>query len=1390
MAEFGWAFIGGGAITEAEGPTGSLLIKKTDKDVSGSANLTFNTASNILVVDGGISSSVNISASAFYGDGSNLSGISSVNIANDGNNRVLTADGDGTMSAESNLMFDGSTMILSGNLEVSGTVFANKLVTNVTTKNVVNISSTGSTTFGDTSDDIHTFVGSITGSKLNLTGLAAGTATTSSFLAIDSSNNVILTSSGGGSGGTIGAAEDGDYTDGLYTDFTTSTTVGTAVDRFNEVLKILAPSPAPNVKSINYDQSNGQSAKLSFGASNTIAGYTASSTNGGFSAVNRNGIYEAATSGANFKLGIYNGQELTGLINYDVAPSVTNGQLAYASGAFGNANEGTLKLELNGTTIHSVSLSGLAGSGNPATGSATSLTNGSGFTNVSVTASSFDGNGAEWYIFKHRTAKYKIEANDQNKGWNYLRVVHTVGGVDRGSNYVEWINDPDGAGQALSISNPRIENITTGGSVYVSGVQYNTSISANYKADINNIYRNVFPTGTPISFSTTRSTVPSAQAVPDLTGGDNETKVLGITASLSLTGFINPGQTFGTSMNVIHPLKSNISSGGSATVTGFLIYDNTPPTTNNLTEPFINETFRVTSASYDTQGAISSATWNSQNHLTSSGAAGYSDGLIQLATAQYSGRLYSPVSSDLPSNGNFSALANGPAGNPDYSGQSGTRTYFRKIQNTSGGTKYNMKITSTKSGTTYNNSSLSTGNVHFFIKIPGDTGWMDISQNFAYGAIADGNGALISTAANDVDSGNNLHFVTFGTASIAANDYVAIKVEADESWTGNLAQLQFVFGASSETAASPQALSDIDANNTGTSAKLSFGSSNAIAGFTNVQGGGIGSMSTINSNGDYVVSGNRRGVFTSKPTIDGEINDAIAGDGGSDYPAKAFSNAYSGSLILEVNGSEVHTINLASTLSTINTVNGNGSRLSVGALAFSTTSDGVPDYLKPYRTGTYEVAANDQNVGWNYARLIHRTDSDATTNYVEWVVDTSGAVDNTAVSSPVLSDFSHPDVYYQSGVGYFASRPSGSFTYSGSNFYSNVYSRDSNAISFGTTTNCSISNIRAVGSGLTTFNSAVSQASMPALDNSADCEATTIAVTGTVLFDNLTSISGGLSLFTDHDVSVASTLKHPFKTNKTTSTASKTSFMVYSGSIGSSTLTNNEYFGLETYRIVSGNYANQAAAIDSNNTWNSQTAMNNGGSHDDGMVTANGFAISPLQIGKAGDTRNNSEGSTGLQAPTGNPNYSTAGLTNSTRTFYRLFRYTGVSTVASFTMTLYGDATLVGKAGTYAASLGANKNVFVELKVPFDPNFSGADDQSTGWADVARIFESGNQPNNDGAGIRAGSFSGEDQSIDSNGLAVSLTLGTRRIKQNQYYIVKISAHKDWTGYLSRIQVAY
>ena len=130
----------------------------------------------------------------------------------------------------------------------------------------------GASVIGLNATDIHQITGSaefgngITGS---LTHIPDGT----SYL-IAGDNITISTGSSGAvtiaaSGGTIGTADDGDYSDGLFTDFTTSTTVGTAVDKFNEILKALAPSEAPALDDIDCNDT-GTASKLSFGSSNSV----------------------------------------------------------------------------------------------------------------------------------------------------------------------------------------------------------------------------------------------------------------------------------------------------------------------------------------------------------------------------------------------------------------------------------------------------------------------------------------------------------------------------------------------------------------------------------------------------------------------------------------------------------------------------------------------------------------------------------------------------------------------------------------------------------------------------------------------------------------------------------------------------------------------------------------------------------------------------------------------------------------------------------------------------------------------------------------------------------------------------------------------------------------
>ena len=125
MAEFGWAYVAGGAITGAAGPTGSIQIKANGTELAGHSDLLWDSANKVLQVTGGVSSSVNISASAFYGDGSNLTNVGGTISAlnNQVANRLVSIGATTTeLDGEANLTFDGTTLTLNGVLSGSGNI--------------------------------------------------------------------------------------------------------------------------------------------------------------------------------------------------------------------------------------------------------------------------------------------------------------------------------------------------------------------------------------------------------------------------------------------------------------------------------------------------------------------------------------------------------------------------------------------------------------------------------------------------------------------------------------------------------------------------------------------------------------------------------------------------------------------------------------------------------------------------------------------------------------------------------------------------------------------------------------------------------------------------------------------------------------------------------------------------------------------------------------------------------------------------------------------------------------------------------------------------------------------------------------------------------------------
>ena len=587
--------------------------------------------------------------------------------------------------------------------------------------------------------------------------------------------------------GTIGPAEDGIYTDGLFTDFVSTTPIGTAIDRINEVLLGVAPSAAPSLDDMGCGNS-GTTAVLSFGSSQSISGYTnvqpstLSSPSNTLSDVDINSSYSSTTSNNNIRAAVFNGSTtIEGVLNLDISADGTN----YPNYSFGNGNSGTLYLYVNNnsTAIHSVDLSSF-GSGNSLNG------DGSGFISLGASTTGSFADGSSFTIFEHRTGSFRVSTNTQRNGWNYARVTHVIGSTTNTCNYVSWVNDSDA--NALSSDTAALDTLSMTGLTTLSGVKYNTAGSAQYRLRVLNAYRNVYSNSS-ISFNGTNCAV-SSQAFPAINhaGGENETKILHLTGSATINANSLLNESITVSTNVPHPLKSNLSSAGSQSIAGILMwaYSNNSTTT---AEYFRAENYRIISGSYATQASVTAGAnaWDSSKHMSGSNA-GHEDGLMF-----YNQKLYAPrqgaASGDFRNTSDGGSIANGPADNVNYSGiTTGTRTFYRYFKNTSGGSQTNFSLTINGSGTIVSEgTSLSTGNISVLVKLPTtsaaqSTGWMDLATAFATGQTSDGDGCLEGSLDSSLNATNT---VTFGTVFVENNEYVVIKILADASFTGNVSQI-------------------------------------------------------------------------------------------------------------------------------------------------------------------------------------------------------------------------------------------------------------------------------------------------------------------------------------------------------------------------------------------------------------------------------------------------------------------------------------------------------------------------------------------------------------------------------------------------------------------------
>lgn len=1257
---------------------------------------------------------------------------------------------------------------------------------------------------------------------------ASGSTSIGSVTQIDFTEAGILNNNGSGVAaltGTIGNPEDGSYADGLFTTFTPQTTIGVAIDKINEVLKFLAPSPAPGLDNVDADGAQGTTARLSFGTGVVPSGYTIVQGNipGGnsLSAVNINGSYGVVTgSSGDLRLAIYNSSTtITGDLNSDVSVSDYNsGAITnHVAKSFGDADQGTLTLEVNGSDIVSVDLTDAAsGNGVPGSGTAnhygTSIHSATGFIQLSQTGSARTQSDTEFPIFQHRTGKFTIPEASQRKGYNYAKVKHTIGSTTTSTNFVEWVYDEDGTDSASLIganqSEFYVDQLDGGTNRYdMSGVRYAVTGSGEHRVRIENYYKNVYAQNSiTTSISNCGSTSPSPGTVPLISDpGEDFNKSIHVTSSFATTTTPMLGARSTATISVAHPTKTGLSNAGSVNSGRFLIYSGTFSSTNTF-ESFNHEDYRIQSGSFDSQTDFSgSYSWDSTKHMTASNG-GHSDGL-----QFYNGVLISPLETinggnfksdtDLGSSGYFGQDSTGIdyiySNQPDYSSESGLRTFYRAVKNVSSGPVSNFKIQLNAGTTTIPTivgagDSLNSTSIRVFAKLPGEpgSGWLDLGNTFTLGQTGNRDGGRSNPDLDSSASPSN--FFTFGTGSLARNDYLVVKIEADASLERDIGGITFTVPGNSSAFQEAPGLEAINSEVSGVDAKLSFGSSKTLSGFTNVSTSGGGSATDINQ--EFSVASNRYGVIGSDVSITGSLNHNVASNG-NNHPADAFSAdpAYT-QIKMVLNGVDHHTMDLRNASTTGESKTSDSGFLNISAAQNPTDSAGlVSDFTKWYRTGDFGVGFDDMVAGHNYVKIqiYNGTDWDDT-NFIEWVRDTdSSALNITNSEFGSFGESNSQGFYYQSGVKYFQD-PTGSFKSQVNHAYSSVYSPDSDAVSITSVSNFNnVSFTQITGSKTVLGDASSRQMALPALDTGlSDVNVGSLFVTGTIEFNQSTSIPGTSPIGgTSHSAAAKIDVKHPLDGTQGSGNIyvggnSDKKFLVFSASLGSTNRFTTERFSREDFRIVSGNYTAQSDIISGD--WDSTLSINDSGNTNyySGLLVYNGNLVSPKdsRLPGSGDFRSYFDvGSSDLISPLSNVNYSSLPTVSSShRHYYRSFENNTVNNVFNVDVTLFGDANIIGRAGALSGSLGSNDNIYIEGKIP----------GKTGWLDLGRATAgSGNITDGDGG------LNGDiDQVVDTGGASNNLTFNGQTVNGTgtgaEKIVLKITAHKNWTGYISRIDVSY
>ena len=530
---------------------------------------------------------------------------------------------------------------------------------------------------------------------------------------------------------TLGEPSDGTYSDGLL-DFTEDTVVNDAIDDINEILSEVAPSDAEPL--------DGKDLTIYGGTTTKYSGYL-------------------SDGNVNYKPGDGAGSH----VDYIIKDANFNLNSPDQSTCFNKADEGLLKVYINDVQVGSFDL---------ASNFDEDYRDGD---QVYPPSTSADGKITVTYVGKYNNFKkwqkgncrVNITSSDLRQGWSKIKLVHDLS-TDQETNDFDVFYDND-TGPNPSVSTPTITEVTKYVK-YLSGIQFYTTNSTFYlNVSGMSLFNNVY-TYYPIYYSgfTGVSSGYIAWNDSSVSGVSNPPHIGDVMYVQNKLLTITQSNTRSTNARITcRPRDPYGSYTTKTSASENRLVDTYGTTSTNIYEYFDDENRRLPST-YNFESTSDSITgqWDSTQPLTNGNA------------QVYYGRLYYPTI-DFTS-GYLPAQQSGV----DYSGFSGDQVYYRANYDSD---PHNSGILEFGNLTGSDIQQVGQGNVNVEIKLPTQTGWLDLGKPYDAGTFtgADGDGCRTSQTGSQWGWTSG----TFTTANSGYRIYIKVTLRNSNKYITQIREL-------------------------------------------------------------------------------------------------------------------------------------------------------------------------------------------------------------------------------------------------------------------------------------------------------------------------------------------------------------------------------------------------------------------------------------------------------------------------------------------------------------------------------------------------------------------------------------------------------------------------